>query len=71
MIKHYDEYYLPAKAVLKLVVDWEGALKMEGYIQMLQNKKDGDSSYNWSNYFFVKAEDDELVEVGPALRELI
>jgi len=38
---------------------------------MLQNKKDGDSSYNWSNYFFVKAEDDELVEVGPALRELI
>lgn len=32
MIKHYDEYYLPAKAVLKLVVDWEGALKMEGYI---------------------------------------
>jgi hypothetical protein len=39
---------------------------MEGYLEILQNKK-----YNWLNYFIVRYESGEIIEIGPELRDLI
>lgn len=64
--RHCEEFYLPCSVELKLVYNCEGEILLEGFMEIKPNPK-----YYWSNFFFVKSESEELVEVGPALRDII
>ena len=44
----------------------DGILALEGYIEISHN-----SNYNWDRYFFVKADDEQMMEVCPHLKTKI
>ena len=64
--RHKDGYYIPAMVELKLVYNVDYDLLMEGFIEVKS-----DPRYIWTNFFFAKYKQEEIVEVGPDLQDIV
>ena len=64
--KHNENHYLPCLTKLKLNMDEEGVVFMEGFLEAVEKRK-----YNWKNYFFIRQPDGVLYETGSEFNESV